>query len=468
MEYILCNKNHPVCRLVINQNGLIEQVVEVYEKAYAPVGVVPEDKFSLYEWWKGRSIPASREGLSSFLLQLDIPTSSVLPLKSLGLSLSDQYWIKPVGSGLTWEQVNFFANPFSADVGEAFFDAAYKEQLDLMSPDNTSDGWLPKKWISYNGAIYLVKAGSKAFYQEPFNEVIASRIMERLQVGAYVKYSLLEDAARGFCSTCKNFITPATELVPAYALAKAVPKAQGEAAYEHFLRIARELRIPGMQEALENMLVLDYLIANEDRHAGNFGVIREVDSLQYVGCAPLYDNGTSLWHNSQAKEIGATVAARPFCQSHEAQLALVKNWERFDFGKLEQLPEEVEAILSLNPHNLPERTQAIAQAVRERLASIKLHQRQVLGVFADAAAYKAAAVKTFQSFKLTTEPIFTYYRDYCGAVGKLKYNPELDKKIYAQMLQDGFTKETCRRVLTDSPNIKSPKMLDILERSMRK
>ncbi|GJM72564.1 hypothetical protein HMSSN036_47800 [Paenibacillus macerans] len=65
------------------------------------------------------------------------------------------------------------------------------ESLSLMSPDNTSDGWLKKKWTLLNGKRCLVKGGSGAIQQEPYNEVLASRLMERLGI-PHVSYTLLE------------------------------------------------------------------------------------------------------------------------------------------------------------------------------------------------------------------------------------------------------------------------------------
>lgn len=39
------------------------------------------------------------------------------------------------------------------------------------------------------------------------------------------------------------------------------------------------------------MIVLDYLIVNEDRHQNNFGVVRNAETLEYLGAAPIYDSG---------------------------------------------------------------------------------------------------------------------------------------------------------------------------------
>ncbi len=64
-----------------------------------------------------------------------------LLVHSLGLSLSDQYWICPKDSKLVWDDINFFRNSFSEDIGDILFGADKKANiLDFSSPDNTTDG----------------------------------------------------------------------------------------------------------------------------------------------------------------------------------------------------------------------------------------------------------------------------------------------------------------------------------------
>lgn len=58
-----------------------------------------------------------------------------------------------------WHDINFFENDFSKDVGEILFghQPANQAHLNLMSPDNTSDGWLKKKWVIADGKRMLMK-----------------------------------------------------------------------------------------------------------------------------------------------------------------------------------------------------------------------------------------------------------------------------------------------------------------------
>lgn len=74
--------------------------------SHVPVGIPVKkgviNRAALNEWWKGRAIPASRAGIRNALEQLNLSTTQKLLEQCLGLSLSDQYWICPAGSGIEW------------------------------------------------------------------------------------------------------------------------------------------------------------------------------------------------------------------------------------------------------------------------------------------------------------------------------------------------------------------------------
>ena len=95
------------------------------------------------------------------LSQLGFPDPQQVISRNLGLSLSDHYWVKPAGSNLSWDEVNFFENDFSPDVGDALLGKLSKtSDIDLRSPDWTCDGNLRKRWAILDGKRCLVKAGS--------------------------------------------------------------------------------------------------------------------------------------------------------------------------------------------------------------------------------------------------------------------------------------------------------------------
>lgn len=133
-----------------------------------------------------------------------------------------------------------------------------------------------------------------------------------------------------------------------------------------------ELGIPGTVEFLDRMIVLDYIIANEDRHYNNFGVMRNAETLEWLGMAPIYDSGSSLGFDKYDWEIttGKDTFSKPFRRYHEDQLALVTDFKWINFSHLSNICEII--------HNtmLPElkigktserRIEMITEAVQTRI-----------------------------------------------------------------------------------------------------
>ena len=353
MKYTLMQKNHIVAELDIAKGGSeITGIGEICSAERLPVGTKLTDKESICDtldhWWRRRSIPISRSGLSRALRILDVNTPQELLTKCFGLSLSDQYWVKPEGSVLSWEDINFFDNEFSEDVGEILFgNRPGSDSLDMRSPDCTADGYQKKKWKITDGKRCLIKGGAN-FFQEPFNEVIASMIADRLGLD-HVEYTIAYEGTKHTpVSVCGDFITRDTELVTAGAIAKVLPYRDGENKYEHFLRCCEKLCIPDVQCSLDEMIVLDYIIANQDRHMGNFGAIRNADTLDYNGMAPIFDCGTSLRYDTPAVYIepALNVESQPFAGFHNEQIKLVKHPERFDLGRLEGIEKDITELMS--------------------------------------------------------------------------------------------------------------------------
>ncbi|MFR2242753.1 MAG: HipA domain-containing protein [Anaerobutyricum soehngenii] len=381
-KYILMHKDNPVAVLEIDEaSGVISAIGEVYAEEHIPLGITVKrgriERSELNDWWKGRAIPASRSGIKTVLEDLQIATTQRLLEKCLGLSLSDQYWICPQSRNLKWSEINFFENNFSDDMGNILFgkvssgEMILNDEISLMSPDNTSDGWLKKKWKIINGKRCLIKGGSGAIQQEPYNEVIASKIMERLDI-PHVKYSLIMEEEYPY-SICEDFITPQTELISAWYVMQTEKKPNHISVYQHYVNCCEKLGIPKIKESLDQMMVVDYLIANEDRHQNNFGVIRDVKKLNFIGSAPLFDSGTSLWFDKPTPMIGRTakLQCKPFKNTHEEQIKLVSSFEWLDISKLNGIEEEFRELVRASIFIDNIRCDAICKAMKERVNSLK-------------------------------------------------------------------------------------------------
>ena len=64
--------------------------------------------------------------------------------------------------------------------------------------------------------------------------------------------------------------------------------------YEHYIEVLEKNNVPNARENVKQMFILDYLIMNIDRHMKNFGVIRNVNTLEWISTTPIFDNGESM------------------------------------------------------------------------------------------------------------------------------------------------------------------------------
>ena len=220
ISYTLMHLNVKVIDLFIDrESGLIRSFGSLYSPEHLPLGAIDEKGFFnnriLIEWWNDRSIPLSRSGIKEALEKLDINNPQSLLIKCYGLSLSDQYWIKPKDEIISWEEINFFDNAFSDDVGEILLGGERKkDELNLSSPDNTSVGNLKKKWKISGNKRVMIKGGSAPFRQEPFNEVIAYKVAKELDINC-IEYKAFYVDGYPY-SECEDFISKDSDLITAY------------------------------------------------------------------------------------------------------------------------------------------------------------------------------------------------------------------------------------------------------------
>ncbi len=378
MRYTLMHKEIKVAELLIDEaSGSISKIETVYAPAHLPVGVSFKhdraDRSQLNEWWSDRSIPARRSGIRQALELLNVKSTKLLLSRCMGLSLSDQYWIKPADSNITWHEANFFENPFSDDIGDVLLEkSAKRDGFDFHSPDNTSDGCLKKRWKTIDGKRCLLKAGSGPFMQQPFNEVIATKIMERLNI-PHVPYTLLWDGDTPY-SVCEDFVTPDTELIPTWRVMQTSKKDNSTSVYRHYLNCCGALELSDVEKALDKMLVLDYIIANEDRHQNNFGLLRDANTLEWMCAAPIYDSGSSLGYDKLANRIlaGRDIECKPFKKTHGEQIKLVTDFGWIDFDRLKGVGDDIREVFGGAGDYVDDaRCEAIVASVEKRVAELE-------------------------------------------------------------------------------------------------
>lgn len=386
------NKNASIMLIEYNTtfNG-IENIYDIYNIEYAPLSISNANKTlganllkQINDWFKGRGIPSWRKDLEKLLEKLNVSSKEELLNKSYALSLSDQYWLKEENSNVKWQDINFFTNDFEYESYlEASLDSSSslttsKDKAILRSPNNTTDGMLQKGLIIENGKRILVKGTYTSSREEPFNEWLASQISKRL--GFYYCNYLVEWTNKTkLISKCENFVSEDEEIISAYDVFKSEKKPNNINDYEFYIQILEKHNVLNARKNVEDMFILDYLMLNTDRHLKNFGVIRNVNTLEWVRTTPIFDTGQSMECDKYLDEINFSYGTGKFFtntnKNYEDILKVIgKNIVNIDIHKLDGLCEEYHSLLEKYKDKLDmsdKRIEKLVSGLQQRIKKLE-------------------------------------------------------------------------------------------------
>lgn len=252
------------------------------------------------KWLHRRVIPKNRAFVDEILKSLGLginDTKGIIDV-CLGLSLNDSYWVVPEGFDGCFAEYNLYENRFSEALAlVAYTGAGYSREAFSTSPELTTHGMLRKAWryIEADG-VYLYKGGTEGGAntgKEPFSEFYASQIAEAMGLDA-VHYDM-ENWKGILASKCRLFTSPEVSFVSAGQL---IHSGGIAGALEYY-----DGHGPQFGQPLRSMLVFDAVIYNEDRHFGNFGLLRDSRTGKILAPAPIFDNGLSLFNYGMAEDF---------------------------------------------------------------------------------------------------------------------------------------------------------------------
>lgn len=308
MEFYLMHKNNVVGSLVIIGGKLSSFKLYKDSYRYIPVGgSLTKERFK--EWWNDRAIPQTRHGSDSALRRLGYDSTQSMLVNNLALSLTDCYWIKPIDSLVTWEQVSLFQNNFVDLFGELTFDT--RRTLDIRKKTlfhcATSQGELQKKWcISNDGRRFMVKGNWGSTFQQSYNEVFACELHKMQGFNYFTQYFLtqvdVDNGDIGVGCYSFNFCDESVEFVSAWEILQSVPRSSSDSIYNTLVSIFISrcgFSSDYVYAFLDYQIMSDYVMTNRDRHFNNFGLLRNADTLQWIGFAPVYDTGNSMFYKNK-------------------------------------------------------------------------------------------------------------------------------------------------------------------------
>lgn len=288
----------------LEEKGLDGLVVEVLsfdesKKHLLPINMELTAK-GIIKWLSNRVIPKNRafvdEILKTFGLSVN-DTKGIIDI-CLGLSLNDSYWVTPVEFDGKFADYNLFENPFSEALSlVAYTGVGSAEKAFSTSPEFTTNGMLRKAWRHIeNEGIYLYKGGTEGTANagnEPYSEFYACQVAKAMGLNC-VEYDL-ENWKGILASKCRLFTDINTAFVP---ISRLIKDRTLKNALDYYAELGKLF-----YDDLCSMLVFDAVIYNEDRHFGNFGVLRDNHTGKIIKPAPIFDNGLSLFNFAMAEDL---------------------------------------------------------------------------------------------------------------------------------------------------------------------
>ena len=379
-EYILKHKEHPVLLFKLNDDFELSEMGEVFDSKRLPFGLKYEGNKNaqykqLSDWIENRGLPKSRSDLVYINKDTNTRNSVELCFGSYALNLTDQYWAHGTNEDLCWEKSNFFDNPFG-NIIDFDTNGTYKESRHIrVAPDLTVDGSLRKKWIidKKTNIRFLLKGSRYDEMQEPFNEVIAGKIMELFGI-EHVEYGLIRNKSNNMpLCYCECMVDRDTEYMTAqYVKDSELRESRNE--YDRLIEICEKNGINGARQEIDKMIVLDYIMGNTDRHTGNFGIIRNAGSLKWLNVAKIFDNGNSLCH--EIKDIGdmenyVDSYSRWFNNTNFENLKYIEFPEWYSQSSAKKIIDIVDACLADNDRISSEKKEKLVKIVGLRIKGLE-------------------------------------------------------------------------------------------------
>lgn len=279
---------------------VVDNIVVKSEKEHLlPLDLDPTPK-GIIKWLEHRVVPKNRAFVDEILKTLGLGANDTKGIIDVckGLSLNDSYWVIPLGFNGSFSEYNLFENRFSEILSlVAYTGIAKDEEAFTTSPELTTNGALRKAWrYIENDGIYLYKGGSEGAANagfEPYSEFYACQIAEKMGLNC-VHYDL-ENWKGILASKCKLFTDINTSFVPASSI-------MNSPTLKSCLEVYKNLGNK-FYEQICSMLVFDAVIFNEDRHFGNFGILRDNKTGDVIRPAPIFDNGISLFNYAMHEDF---------------------------------------------------------------------------------------------------------------------------------------------------------------------
>lgn len=196
-------------------------------------------------------------------------------------TITDNYWIRPIGSELTYDDIKFSDDYFSNLALKGNYDSFNRAASSNKSrtPELTNTGSFEKCWKLRNGKWWMYK---RANHNEMFSELFV------YELGVALGFNMaVYERGDGYIKSLDFTDSASVNFEPASTF-------MGD--NEDYIDVVKTLGniCPEVIPDYIRLIFMDTIVANPDRHTNNFGLLRDIETGKIIGFAPNYDNNMAL------------------------------------------------------------------------------------------------------------------------------------------------------------------------------
>ena len=248
----------------------------------------------IVSWLKSRAIDRRRPNgrILKRILRLGDTSDLNTALHVHGATITDNYWVKTEDeAGLTWADVGFRENYFADLALSGRFSSFAKnytpEELRTATPELTNIGSYEKCWRQQDGHWVMVKSGTP---EEHFSEIFTATL------GKHLGFDMAEYALSGAYVVSRDFTEGRLNFEPMANLV------QDNEDYDFNYDVLQNLN-PALLKSYLDILFMDALVFNVDRHTQNYGLLRSRKTGEILSMAPNFDNNMALISRGYASDL---------------------------------------------------------------------------------------------------------------------------------------------------------------------
>lgn len=301
-------------------------ILEVINEKKLPLHFRFKEKIintSIENWLHTRYIDTSRRNFHEISKVLELSVDDLVNvIKFRAFSITDNYWLKKVDEHITYEElVELSKDNYLSEVALSG-ESIEKQEID-MTPELTNIGSFEKCWYYENEKWYLKKKGDSMRCGCNISEVIAYELSKLLDLKC-AKYEIVDGGRYVICES----IAKTSNLEPWGTISDELDD-------DYIFEFLSERD----KEKYLDMIYLDALIRNIDRHEFNFALETDRVTGAVLGLSKIYDNNLSLVGVEQVSGLKTGLAVTKI-NAKTLEMYGVK-YKKFDIKSLERSIKEV-------------------------------------------------------------------------------------------------------------------------------